>query len=157
MSYNKSFTAAVIQSDDEIKGWYSDVKNALLSYGVKSRMSWKRESFNKGRDCVAKMVMRGKTLCLYLATDPAKYADTKYKVEEASTAAYADTPCLFRIKNDRRAKYALDLIAEALAETCEKNAKYEEEDFRLPFEETEALVEKGLIKVEEDKEFGFKK
>ena len=42
IKYKKSFTAKLIQSDDEVKSYYSSLKNELLSYdGVKSRISWK--------------------------------------------------------------------------------------------------------------------
>jgi len=145
--YKKSFLAKLIQSSDETKGYYSALKNELLSYNkVKSRISWNYDSFNSGREKLAKFVMRGKTLCLYLALNPDDYADTKIKVERSESKKYEDVPCLYRLKNPRRAKYAADLIAD-LAEKFGLNAGEEQnEDYYMPYEATEPLVERGLIK-----------
>ena len=145
--YNKSFTAKLIQSSDEVKGWYATLKNALLSYKkTKSRISWHTDSINCGRIKLAKFAIRGKTLRLYLALNPEDYAETKYKVEYGEGKRYEAVPCMYRIKNSRRVKYALELIA-ALAE------KYglilterEDEDYYLPYEETAPLLARGLIK-----------
>ena len=71
IKYNKSFTAKIIQSSDEVKAYYSEIKNELLSYkGVKSRMSWKGETFYAGRVTYAKLCVRGKCLSLFLALNP---------------------------------------------------------------------------------------
>lgn len=145
--YDKSFTAKLIQSDDELKGWYSSLKNALLGYKkVNSRISWRTDSINRGRTKLAKFAIRGKTLGLYLALNPDDYANTKYKVERAENKRYEDVPCLYRIKNGRRAKYALELIA-TLAEKFElQPIEREYVDYYLPYEETEPLLERGLVK-----------
>lgn len=157
IKYSKSFEAKLIQSGEEAKRYYSELKNCLLSYkGVKSRMSWKWETFRSGRKALAKLRLRGKTLSLALALDPAAYDGTKYHVDSlAETKAYAETPCLYRIKNDRRLKYAKELIddvmrgnalsAGLIAENTDYAAQY-------PFETTEALIERKLIKVLTDEE-----
>ena len=116
--YNRSFTARIIQASDEIKSRYSELKNYILSYkGVKNRISWKRESFRIGRNTFACFVMRGKTLCLCLATDPARFADTKYKVIDLSVRSPKNKmPSMYRILNDRRVKYAKEIIDMLMAE-----------------------------------------
>lgn len=146
--YNKSFTAKLIQLDDVAKDWYSMLKNELLSYKkVRDRMSWKRESFRLGRKCVARFVIRGKRLCLLLDSDPAQYAGTKYRVEDLShVKSSADTPCLYRMKSERRAQYAKELIAEAMARAGAVKTDRAEENYVLPYEETEELIARGLIK-----------
>ncbi len=147
--YEKSFTAKLTQLKSEVKDWYSLLKNELLSYKkVRSRMSWKRESFRLGRMTVARFVVRGKTLCLLLAVEPAGYAGTKYSVEDVSSvAANADTPCLYRIKNARRAKYAVEIIAGLMKELkVLKDASFAEQNYAMPYEDTAALLEQGLVK-----------
>ena len=68
---NRSFVAKMKQSEEKIKGFYSDLKNALISYKkINSNVSWNGDRFNFGRDTVAKMLIRGKTLRLLLALDP---------------------------------------------------------------------------------------
>ncbi len=146
--YNRSFSAKLIQADEKVKRYYSELKNTILQYKkVVPRVSWRHESFRYGRPSVAKFVIRGKTLCLCLALNPADYAESKYIVDDMSRyAKFANTPLLYRIKNDRRCRYAKELIAK-LFDGAELS-DHEEEDFSdIPYEETQALVEKGLIKV----------
>ncbi|MCH5179842.1 MAG: hypothetical protein J1F32_01335 [Erysipelotrichales bacterium] len=148
LRYNRSFTARYIQSDDEVKHWYTELKNNLLSYKkVKARMSWKRESFNYGREQFAKLSYRGNTLCLFLPLNAADFADTKYKVEDVSdNNNYAETPCMYRIKNARRVKYAIELIALASEKYDIPLTIREAEDFYVPYEGLVELINKGLIK-----------
>ncbi len=159
IKYNKSFTAKLIQSDAEVKNYYSAIKNELLSYtGIKTRMSWKGESFYSGRQTYAKLCIRGKCVCLFLALNPKNYEDTKYKVDDMTEiAAYEKIPCLYRIKNDRRLKFSAELI-EAVMQGREKNPDYAETDWakHYPYEKIEPLIERKLVKVltEEDARSG---
>ncbi len=145
---NKSFKAKLIQSSDEIKSWYARLKNEILSYKkVKARMSWRRESFRLGRNVIARFAFRGNTFCLYLPLDPALYAESKYKVEDASEyASCADTPCMYRLKNERRVRYAIELIAASMGAKNIGRGNRTAEEYDFPYEDTEALIEKGLIK-----------
>lgn len=159
IKYNKSFTAKLIQSDNEVKSYYSALKNELLSYdGIKTRMSWKGEAFYCGRKTYAKLSIRGKCVCLFLALNANDYAETKYKVDDMSeVAAYEKIPCLYRIKNDRRLKYSADLIATAM-DGRKKLDGYTETDYakQYPYEKIEPLIERKLVKVltEEDAKSG---
>ena len=147
--YNRSFTAKVCQLSNETKEWYSELKNELLSYqGVKDRMSWKRETFRLGRVSIARIVVRGKTLCLMLAVEPISYNGTKFAVEDVSNMANTvDTPSLYRIKNARRLKYAKDMLAGMMKEFKSfKNPQYSAQDFFLPYEGDMALMQRGLVK-----------
>lgn len=148
LRYDRSFTARLIQSDNEIKDWYTDLKNDLLSYKkVKDRMSWKRESYNFGRQAFARLAYRGDTLCLYLPLDPQTLADSKYKVESvADNATYIDTPCLYRIKNNKRVKYAKELIATTAELLGVVRIERESQDYYLPYEGLVELINKGLVK-----------
>ena len=146
----KSFTARLIQSKDEVKDYYDIIKNELLSYKkVKSRISFKHEAFKFGKDNVARLRFRGKTLCLYLALNPADYENTKYKIEDMSAISNSsDVPTMYRINLPRRADYAKELIYDLMkklgAERMDIN--YKEYSKEYPYEDNEALLEKGLIK-----------
>lgn len=146
--YERSFTAKLIQNKDEVKEWYSEIKNELLSYHkVRDRMSWKRETYRRGRNTVARFVVRGKTLCLMLAADPKKYEGSKFAVEDVSNVGTtSDTPCLYRIKSSRRAKYAKELIAEVMADAGAVKKPREAVDYYLPYDGTVGLMERGLVK-----------
>lgn len=147
--YDRSFTAKICQLKNETKGWYTEIKNELMSYErVRERMSWRRESFRIGRMTFARLIVRGKTLCLLLAVEPAGYAGTKYTVEDVSNvASTADTPCLYRIKSARKLKYAKEMIAGLMKELkIYKDSHYEAQDFFLPYEGDMGLMERGLVK-----------
>ncbi len=146
--FNKSFTAKLIQIDEVSNAWYTELKNELLSYKkVKDRMSWKRESYRFGRDCIARFVIRGKTLCIQLPLDPAQFEDTKYKVEDIShIVSSADTPCLYRIKNERRLNYAKDLIAQVMENIGATRIEREWVDYYQPYDTTLNLIERQLVK-----------
>ncbi len=148
LRYNKSFMAKYIQSSDEIKIWYTTLKNELLSYKkVRSRISWKRETFYLGREAVARFSYRGKTLCMYFPLDPNEFADTKYKVEDVSDlGSYEDTPCMYRLKNKRRVRYAIELIALVMERKGGIRIERIAEDYYLPYEGIVELIGKGLAK-----------
>lgn len=148
--YNRSFTARITQANDEIKQRYSELKNHLLSYvKVRSRISWRREIFRIGNRTVASFVMRGKTLCLCLATDPVIFADTKYAVEDLSARSKRNTtPCMYRVKSKRKTAYAKELIDIVLAGfNAERNTLYTQKDFIMPYQSTYVLIKRRLIKV----------
>ena len=151
IKYSRSFISNIIQGEDNIKAQYSELKNHILSYtGVKSRLSWKFDSFNRGRDQIAKIKVRGKTILVYLALDPKAYDESKYHHEAMNTKLFEDVPMLYKIKSDlglRKAKQLVDDVMERLG--IEKNEKAKVVDYvkKYPYEETEALVEKNLVKV----------
>lgn len=155
ISYRKSFAARLAQSGDSVKLWYSDIKNIIMSFeGVRARRSWKLESFFVKNKCVAKLSIRGKTLCLYLAVNPSKYNDTKFKVEDVSeTKSFANTPCMYRIKRPRRVKYAKQMTAEMLCMFSQPVAGRQYVDYRPAYVSTEKLIEQGRIKITERREF----
>ena len=144
--YNKSFTAKLIQSSDDAKKYYGELKNEVLSYGkAKSRLSWAYDSVNAGRAPIVKFVVRGKTLCVYFPLNAAELNE-KYKVETVDAAKYAAVPCMYRIKNERRLRYAKELIETVCASLGLTKKEAKNEDYYLPYETTEALIAKGLIK-----------
>ena len=150
LRYDKSFTARLIQSEDEVKYWYTDIKNELLSYKkVKDRTSWKRETFKCGGKLVlAKLAYRGKMLCVFLPLNPAEYAE-KYHAEDASDmSCYEDTPLMIRLKNKRRVKYAIQLIKIVMEQNTILSVEREPVDYYVPYQGTLELIKKGLIKRE---------
>lgn len=147
--YNRSFTARIIQSDDLLKSRYSELKNHLLSYSdAKVRNTWKRETYRVGKNNVASIAVRGKTLCLYLAADPSVYSDTKYRGEDLSQKNPSNKfPLLYRIKSDRKMGYAKHIIDGLMKEFGAEKTDREPEDYAVPYKSTDALVRKGLIRV----------
>ena len=150
--YDRSFEAKLIQADDTLKRWYSELKNELLSYKkVTSRLSWQHEAFRLGRGTVAKLVIRGKTLRIYLALDPSAYDGSKYVVEDASEhAKFEKTPLLYRIRSERRCRYAKELIAAAIAALGGDRGQEQDTDYAsVPYENTKELIGRGLVRIVE--------
>lgn len=142
----KSFTARLIQSSDEIKVWYFEVKNCILCYEkTKVKMGWNNEKFYIGRNNVATLTMNGKSLSLYLSLEPDEYAET-FKVRRTRSESYAATPCLLRIKSDHDLKSAKELIALIMADYGSMYVKTNHSIYALPYEDDDALVVKGLVK-----------
>lgn len=149
ISYNRSFTARIIQSDDALKARYSKLKNHIMSYSdVTCADSWKHEAFRVGRDTIAMFKVSGKTLGLFLAADPAGFDGTKYKVERAG--ARSKTPLKYRIKNDRRLNYAVQLIDKVFSARGLGKTEAKQENYAVPFTSTETLIRRGLIRVTEN-------
>lgn len=154
----KSFKAKLCQSAPEVKSYYSTVKNELASYSrLNSNMSWHGDRFNFGRDTVARINISGKTLCFYVALDPAdpEYKTTVYHQKDVSKQkAYENTPFMIKIKSETGAKRAARLVgylAEKLG--AEKKANFEPIDYAEEFgyASTKQLLDEGLIKVTKEK------
>lgn len=149
MRYDRSFTARIVSASVEVKTFYSDLKNYLLDFKrVRSRVIWKMEKFRIGRTCIASLAIRGKTLCLYLAMNPQRFDDSKYKVEDYSLRSKnTQTPLLVRIKNARRLKLAKELIDILLFESDSVKIERHHENFMPAFRTPEALMQEGLIRL----------
>lgn len=144
-----SFLCRLIQADRDTADCYSELKNRLLSYkGVNSRISWHCDTFNNGRDQCAKLNIRGKTVMLYIALDPNEYSVSKYHHTDVSDKSrYARTPMMLRVRSKRSLKYALELISLRMQKNgVKQKKKIENVDYSLPYESSEALLERGLIK-----------
>ncbi len=150
MKYNRSFIARIIQSTDEQKTFYGQVKNALLAYKkVNSNISWGAERFNKGRETIARFKIRGKTLCLYLALDPNEFATSVYhQVDVSDNKSMHGTPMMVKIKSPRGVKKAIRLIDIMLERRNGVKREIAERDYAAmyPYETIEELIEEGLVK-----------
>ena len=148
--YRKSFLAKMALAEDTVKGYYNELKNALLAYkGVKCRTSWGYEAFNKGRTKLARMDVKTKSLYLYLAIDPQSLVDTKYNFKDMSAKKkYAATPVLMKIRGERKFKHALELIEKICGEELQlKRLENEPTDYRLPLMSQDEMVEAGYVKM----------
>ena len=149
--YRRSYLSRLAQSQGNIQDYYNVIKNLLLSYkGVKSRMSWNFESFNVGRNPIAKFNAKTRTLYIYIALSPEELADTKYNFTDMSEKKkYAAVPVLIKVKGERKYKHALELLTKLCEEKLQlpKKKNFEEVDYRMPFKTTEELVKDGTVKM----------
>lgn len=147
--YRTSFMSRLIQAEEPLQDYYSAVKNALLSYkGVKARTSWNFESFNKGRIQCAKLNIKGSAFQVYLGLDPKEYNANKYHFVDVSDKPKLDkVPMLLKVKSERGLKYALELIEEMMNKLEMEKFDAPEVDYHMPYETTEALAARDLVKI----------
>ncbi len=158
----RSFTAKLKQSEEQVKVYYSDIKNALTSYKkINSNVSWHGDRFNYGRDTVAKIGINGKTLCFYLALDPndPELKQTVYHQKDVSAQkAYESTPFMVKVKSEAASKKALRLVG-ILADKlgAEHDQNFEEVDYVAEYAKqgTKQLFEAGEIKATKEKKADF--
>ena len=148
--YSRSFTANLIQSEETVKDYYSELKNHIMSYkGVKSRISWKFDSYNRGRDQLFKIKLRGKTICLYCALDPNEFDESKYHHEPIDAKIFEDVPMLVKIKSGlglRKAKELVDITMAKFGIEKDEKAKVVDYVAKYPYEPNEPLLARKLIK-----------
>lgn len=150
--YSRSFRSRLMQSTPEVKGYYSIIKNELLSYAkMRNAEAWAGESFALGRRTYARMAFSGKTLAVYLALKPDEFnPDVYHHRDKGATKKYASTPLMMRVRSSLGLRRTLSLIvAMASDNSFVKNAAYEPVDFRaaLPYRTDEQLLDAQLIKV----------
>ncbi len=103
-------------ADKSIRDNYNDLKNYILSYGVKSRISNSGDTFRLHTKTYVKMTIAGKGLKLYLALDPKDYENTTIPVLDAGhKGIYEEIPLVFKVKSDLSVKRAKQLIDDAMA------------------------------------------
>ncbi len=146
----RSYECKLRQSSDDVKYYYSEIKNELLSYTkVKSGMSWNGDRYNYGRDTIAKMSINGKTLCLYLALNPDEYSITKYHHKYVGNVkAYESTPMLLKVKSSMGLKKAIALIYEMMEGLKAQRNHKDAVDYvaEYAYKSDEQLIAEGLIK-----------
>ena len=147
--YDRSFTARIIQNQ-KAKEFYSEIKNHALSFeGIKSKISWRADRFYLGRKPFFLAKVRGKTLCLYLALDPAEFENRIYHHQDVSDKkCYRKHPMMIRVRSDlglRKAERLISLLAERLELTQTERGKMDYAAL-YPYEETEPLIARNLIK-----------
>ena len=145
--FRRSYKSRLIQSAT-VQELYSGLKNAVLGYaGVKCRIGFQGETYRVGKQLIAKSNISGKTLCLYLALNPADFEDSKFRFEDVSDKkTHAAVPMKVRIPSRRALKHAQELL-KILAEKYElQEVGTLLKEYKFPYETDEQLIEDGLIK-----------
>ncbi len=141
VNVKKSFEIYVRTGDEQLKENYSQIKNALLSYGLHARLTKSRENFSKkgvtlskikeGKEIrlQAKLFVRGKFLKLYINVDPSS-VDLKYFRATDVSSKMPDQPLYVKIRTKLSLKRALELIdILAVQENFNSKKKFTEVDY----------------------------
>ena len=147
--FRSSFMSRLIQSSENIQDFYTAIKNHVLSYkGIKARSSWNYEAFNKGRVQLVKLNIKGKTLIVNLNLDPQEFNINKYHFIDCSDKPkFAKVPMMMKVRSARALKYTLELIDEMMKKYELTQGEVPTVDYRMPYETTEELAKRGLVKV----------
>ncbi len=126
----RSFENKIKFTSDKTKNYYSILKNELLSFRTKSKISRKSESFRK-KGLMAKISVSGKSLRIHLAIDPKAFDENKYhQIDLGEKKAFRDVPFTMKIRSDLACRRAVELIQFIASERrLRKNSKYEVVDF----------------------------
>ena len=152
---DKSFIGKLTQSTDDVKEFYAEVRNYIMSFkGVKGRVSWQYDSFNMGRRQLAKLVMRGKTLCLCLAINPDGLERKYFAKDVRDIKKFNEVPSMVKVKSSRGVMYAKQLI-DMLLEGVDKDVKYIPEEYDFKYVGDKTLIRNGLAKAKLGKKIKF--
>ena len=147
--FRSSFMSRLIQSSQNVQDFYTTIKNHILSYkGIKARSSWNYEAFNKGRVQLVKLNIKGKTLVVNLNLDPKEFNINKYHFVDCSDKPkFAKVPMMMKVRSARALKYTLELIDEMMKLYELTQGEVPTVDYRMPYETTEELAKRGLVKI----------
>ena len=126
-----SFAEKMFTLDEKTQNYYAKIHNAFKALRkINPRISMKGVSYRLGRELVAKISVRGKTMRLHLALNVNDFAQNIYFQKDLSDVkAYVEVPFMVKVKSDRGLKKALELV-EALcqAKAIEKKVRFVEID-----------------------------
>ena len=109
------FEERLLASEKDLQETYSELKNEILSYGVKSRVSSSGDTFRLHRKTYIKMTVAGKSLKLYFALNPDDYRDSPIPVQDASEKGiYAEIPLVFKVKSPLSIRRCKQLIQDVM-------------------------------------------
>ena len=127
------FDERLVAAEKDLKDNYNELKNEILSYGVKSRLSNSGDTFRLHRKTFVKISIAGKGLKLYFALNPADYANSTIPVLDVSDkGVYEETPLAFKVKSDLSVKRAKQLIADVMATENLEQGEVGKEDYVKP-------------------------
>ena len=110
------FQERITSAEKEMKDNYNELKNDILAYGVKSRVSNSGDTFRLHRKTYVKLTIAGKSLKLYFALNPEDYKDSTIPVGDASEKnIYAEIPLIFKVRSGLSMRRAKQLIADVMA------------------------------------------
>lgn len=105
------FEERMLSAEKDMQTNYNTIKNEILSYGVKSRVSSSGDTFRLHRKTYVKLTIAGKSLKLYFALNPDDYKDSTIPVQDAGNKAiYAEIPLVFKVKSGLSMKRCKELI-----------------------------------------------
>lgn len=132
------FAEKMLLAEKKVQGYYDTINNEFNSFRqMHARVSVAGVSYRFGRDLVAKITYRGKTMKLHLALKIKDYDENIYFQQDMkSVKAYKEVPFTVKVKSDRGLKNALVLVNEMCNKHgIEKKTRYQTIDSIEPLKE----------------------
>ncbi len=109
---DKTLNQKLLESTEQTRQWFNDINQTLLGLnGIRVINAKKQITYKVKNKNIARIKIIGKTLNLYLALEPKKFKNTKYKfIDVSSKKAYKNYPMRVKITSNRQAKWAIELI-----------------------------------------------
>ncbi len=119
-----TFEERLAKADPTLIEKYHEIREEIMSYGIKSRVSSSGDTFRLHTVKYMKIVVAGKKLKLYMKLNPRDYDSTTIPHSDASSKAlYAEIPMVFKVNSPLSVKRAKGLIADMMAkENIQKKA-----------------------------------
>lgn len=109
------FAKKIVKADKELQDKYNEIKNDILAYGAKSRISIGGDTFRIHRKPYVKITLVGKTLKVYYALNASEFVDSPIPVIDASDkASYVEVPALLKVRSNLSVKRAKELTRLAM-------------------------------------------
>lgn len=121
------FAQKMLLLDAKTQIYYDTINNAFCAMRrINPRISQKGASYRLGRELVARITVRGKTMRLHLALKPEDFEQNVFFQKDLSDVkSYAEIPLMVKVKSDRGLKNALKLVDALCAQKgIEKKSRY---------------------------------
>ncbi len=125
------FADKMIYLDKKTQGFYNALMNKFKGLRkINIRISSKGVSYRLGRELIAKLTIRGKTLRLHLALDLNAFDEKVYfQKDMGDVRSYVEVPFTVKIRSDRGLRNAMKLIDELIAlKGIEEKARFNKTD-----------------------------
>lgn len=111
-----SFEERIQSFDQEVLAKYQELKDYMLSYGVKSRISSSGDSFRAKRVMYFKITNSGNSgFKVFYKLDLASYANTTFPLKDATgIKMYEEVPTFMYLKSDLSLKRAKELVDDVM-------------------------------------------
>lgn len=130
------FQTRMIDAEKDMKTNYNILKNEILSYGVKSRVSNSGDTFRLHTKTYVKLTIAGKSLKLYFALNPKDYENSKMPILDAGAKnIYKEIPLVFKVKSELSLRRARQLIADVMEKDALEQGKVDETDWIKPLKD----------------------
>ena len=107
----RRFNSRMMFAPYETKEYYNEIKNYLVMYRAKGRISSRCESY-RYKGLVAKVALGGKSIKVFLALDTSFIdANPKYHLKDLSSKKqYEEVPVMIKVRSPRALKYFKELV-----------------------------------------------